>query len=102
MLFAGGYSCHNLSFAYNNNLICVVPKNTFCQQSYILSYRSVLVPGEKIFKSYVGDSNSYVGDNNLYIGVSNSYVGDSNSYVRDNKSYVGDSNSYVGDNVLRR
>ena len=25
------------------------------------------MPGEKIFKSYVGDSNSYVGDNKSYV-----------------------------------
>ena len=26
------------------------------------------MPGEKIFKSYVGDSNTYVGDNKSYLG----------------------------------
>ena len=89
-------------------------ENTACFRDIL--YGSVLVPGEKIFKSYVGDSKSYVGDNNSYVGVSNSYVGDNKSYVGDSNSYVGDnksyvgvtntyvgvSNSYVGDNVLRR
>ena len=51
-------------------------------------YGTVLVPGEKIFKSYVEDNKSYVGDSKSYVGVSN--------------SYVGDNKSYVGDNVLRR
>ena len=52
------------------------------------------MPGEKIFKSYVRDSNSYVGDNKSYIGDSNSYVGDDNTYIgltnsyTDNKSYT--------------
>ena len=46
------------------------------QLSKVYDYGSVLVSGEKIFKSYVGDTNSYVGDNNFYVGVSNSYVGD--------------------------
>ena len=32
---------------------------------------SVLVQGEKILKSYVGDSNSYVGDNKSYVGDNN-------------------------------
>ena len=31
-------------------------------------YGSVLVPGEKIYKSYVGDNKSYVGDNKFYVG----------------------------------
>ena len=53
-------------------------------------YGSVLVSGEKIFKSCVGDSHSYVGDNKSYVGDSKSYVGVSNSYVGDSNSYVGD------------
>ena len=63
-------------------------------------YGSVLLPGEKIFKSYVGDSISYVGDNKSYVGDSKSYVGVTNSYVGDNKSYVGDNKSYVGVSII--
>ena len=44
-----------------------------------ISCGSVLVPGEKIFKSCVGESNSYVADNKSYIGDNKSYVGVSNS-----------------------
>ena len=71
----------SVSVQYNRNIGTQI---TFLKRFH--SYGSVLVPGKRIFKSYVGDSNSYVGDNKSYVGHSNSYVGD-------NKSHVGDSNS---------
>ena len=37
------------------------------------------MPDEKIFKSYVEDSNSHVGDNKSYMEDSNSHVGDDKS-----------------------
>ena len=46
-------------------------------------YIAMEASGEKIFKTYIGDSTS-------------------NSYLGDNKFYVGNSNSYIGDNVLHR
>ena len=68
------------------------------QYNYILveNYGSVPVPGEKIFKSYIGDSNSFIGDNQSYIGDDNCYVGLTDTYIGLTNTYVGLTNPYTG------